>query len=540
MNASSWKKAADIVTKMTPASLQASAAAMAESQNLQSLPLSALSIDDSGPPQVTYEPQQPITTSTPQAKDNSEIPTEAYHQILPGMSSRLYPTLIADSSLDAHVSDQRDTLQTQLSTEVDKYLQEVAVKREMDVNYFDAQHVATNTINHQQIVDSADLENDDIPELLDNDTGDKTEENIEQYIRYKDELETIPEESDEDLPVTTQGNGDDGDTIPYVQGDSEEEQFNTAIDDTSDNPMIIMGKPLTTVFVSANVRIPTEKVGCLQVTNQLREFLIHFPPESKEKAFEQIYEILQVLNTYLIDNPQQHIHCMSPDNEYVSLIMYAITIKIDLCNFLAIWAVLSILLDTQSNTLQHVKSFQQVVNNYYDKRPTDVMSELEQQASIITKAMYDSINNEHSDSISGDIDRVSGAVDSNYDVNDYDKDENAMPYDKEENAMPYDKDENAMPYDKDDNVMPYDKEKHETLHDSDNEYDNDYETVIDEMKHDENTKSYEQIDVGKKDVVTYNRAYRILTKEKRPIETKDIDDDFMREYYEMYKSMEHK
>ena len=462
--------------------------------------------------------------------------------------------MIADSSLDAHVSDQQHTLQTQLSTEVDKYLQEVAVKQEMDVNYFDAQHVAMNTINHQQIVDSADLENDNIPELLENDTGEKTEENMEQYIRYKDELEMIPEESDKDLPVTMQGDSDDGDTIPYVQGDSEEEQFNTAIDDTSNDPVIIMGKPLTTTFVSVNVCIPTEKVGCLQVTNQLREFLIHFPPESKEKAFKHIYEILQVLNTYLIDNPQQHIHCMSPDNEYVSLIMYAITIEIDLCNLLAIWAVLSILLDTQSNILQHVKSFQQVVNNYYDKCPTDVMSELEQQASIIMKAMYDSINNEHSDSVSGDIDRVLGAVDSDYDVNDYDKDENAVPYDKDENAIPYDKDENAMPYDKDDNVMPYDKEKHETPHDSDNEYmsddndddqmptkyDNDYETVIDEMKHDKNMKSYEQIDVGKKDVVTYNRAYRIPTKEKRPIETKDIDDDFMREYDEMYKSMEHK
>ena len=525
-----------------------------ESQNLQSLPLSALSIDDSGLPQVTYEPQQPIATSTPRATDNSEIPTEAYHQILPDMSSRLYPTLIADSSLDAHVSDQQDTLQTQLSTEVDKYLQEVAVKREMDVNYFDAQHVATNTINHQQIVDSADLETDDIPELLDNDTGEKTEENIELYIRYKDELEMIPEESDEDLLVTMQGNGDDGDTILYVQGDSEEEQFNTAIDDTSDDPMIIMGKPLTTTFVSANVHVPTEKAGCLQVTNQLREFLIHFPPESKEKAFEQIYEILQVLNAYLIDNPQQHIHWMSPDNEYVSLIMYAITIEIDLCNFPAIWAVLSILLDTQRNTLQHVKSFQQVVNNYCDKCPTDVMSELEQQASIIMKAMYDSIKIMNILIAFQVILIVSGAVDSNYSINDYDKDENTMPYDKDENTMPYDKDENAMPYDKDDNVMPYDKEKHEMPHDSDNEYmsddndddqmpakyDNDYETVIDEMKHDENMKSYEQIDVGKKDVVTYNRAYHIPTKEKRPIETTDIDDDFMREYYEMYKSIEHK
>ena len=541
---------------MTPVIPQASAAAAAtaESQNLQSLLLSALSIDDSGPPQVTYEPQQPIATSTPRATDNPEISTEAYHQILPGMTSRLYPTLIADSSLDAQVSDQQDTLQTQLTAEVDKYLQEVAVKREMDVNYFDGQHMAMNTINHQQIDDSAELGKDDILELLDNDTSEKTEKNMEQYIRYNDKLETIPEESDEDFPVTVQDDGDEGDTIPYVQGDSEDEQFNTAIDDTSDDLMIIMGKPLTTTFVSENVCIPTEKVGCLQVTNQLREFLIHFPPEFKEKAFEQIYEILQVLNAYLIDNPQQHIHCMSPDNEYVSLIMYAITIKIDLCNFLAIWAVLSILLDTQSNTLQYVKSFQQVVNNYYDKRPTDVMSELEQQASIIMKAMYDSINNEHSDSVSGDIDRVSGAVDSDYDVNDYDKDENAMPYDKDENAIPYDKDENAMPYDKDDNVMPYDKEKHETPHDSENEYmpddndddhkpakyDNDYETVTDKMKHDKNMKSYEQIDVGKKDVVTYNRTNCILTKEKRPIETKDIDDDFMREYYEMYKLMEYK
>ena len=128
MNASSWKKAADIVTKMTLASPQASAAAMEESQNLQYLPLSALSIDDSGPLQLTYEPQQPITTSTSWATDNSEIPTEAYRQMLPGMSSKLYSTLIADSLLDAHVSDQQDTLQTQLSTEVDKYLQEVAVK----------------------------------------------------------------------------------------------------------------------------------------------------------------------------------------------------------------------------------------------------------------------------------------------------------------------------------------------------------------------------------------------------------------------------
>ena len=89
MNASSWKKAADLVAKMIPAILQVPAAAVAESQNLQSLPLSALLVDDSGPLQVTYEPQQPIATSTPRetSTKSPEISTEAYHKMLPGMSA---------------------------------------------------------------------------------------------------------------------------------------------------------------------------------------------------------------------------------------------------------------------------------------------------------------------------------------------------------------------------------------------------------------------------------------------------------------------
>ena len=396
--------------------------------------------------------------------------------------------------------------------------------------------MATNTISHQQRVDSVELEIDEILELIDHDTGKKSETNIEHYIRYNDELEMIPEESDEDLPVTAQGDGDEVDTTPYVPGDLEDEQFNMAIDDTSGDLIIVMGKPLTTTFVSTNVCIPTEKVGCLQVTNQLREFLNHFPPESREKAFEQIYKILQVLDAYLIDNPQQHIHCMSPDNEYVSLIMCAITIEIDLCNFLAIWAVLSILLDAQSNTLQHVKSLQQVMNNYYDKHPTDVISRLEHQASVIMKAMYDSINNDNFDNVSGDIDRVSCALDTDYDAKDYDKDEYVMPYDKDEHVMPYDKDEHVMPYDSDNENM---------LDDNDDDqmpakYANDYETVSDKAKYDENMKNYEPNNVGKKDMVLYKRDNCIPTKEKRPIETRDIDDNFMREYDKMHKSMEYK
>ena len=80
-------------------------------------------------------------------------------------------------------------------------------------------------------------------------------------------------------------------------------------------------------------------------------FLDQYPPKSTEKAFQHIYQILQVLDKYLVNNPKQHQHCMSPDSKYITLITYATTLEIDLCNFPAIWAVLSILLDTKSNDL---------------------------------------------------------------------------------------------------------------------------------------------------------------------------------------------
>ena len=78
--------------------------------------------------------------------------------------------------------------------------------------------------------------------------------------------------------MTAQEDVDEVDTIVYTPEDSDDESFDMAIDDTSEDPTIVMGKPVTTAFVSAEVHIPTEKVGCLQVT-----------PESREKAFEQIY-----------------------------------------------------------------------------------------------------------------------------------------------------------------------------------------------------------------------------------------------------------
>ena len=292
MNASSWKKAADLVAQLTPANPQVQAAATAGSQQLESLPLSALSVDESSPPQVTYDSQQPIATSTPRATSTSisDPPSETYHQIIPGVGDHLYPTLLADGSLGNQVVDNHDTLQDQITSEVDKYLQEAAEKHERDVNYFDGWHVATSMSSWQLKTDFAEHDEEEVPESNGNDTGENNAQNAEHDIQYYDDLEMIPEEDEEeeDPQITVKQEVDDFDTIANNPEESEEEPFNMAINDTSKDPTIVMGKPVTTAFISDNVHVPTEKVGCLQVTSKLQEFLNHFPPESKEKTFEQI------------------------------------------------------------------------------------------------------------------------------------------------------------------------------------------------------------------------------------------------------------
>ena len=196
-------------------------------------------------------------------------------------------------------------LQNQITSEIDKYLQEVVERCDRDVNYFDRWHVATNMSGPQQKANftEQDEEQDEVrvPESNGHDTGDNDAIHTEHDIQYQDKLETIPkEEEDEDPQMAEKQDIDNLDTVAYTPDKSEEEPFNTAINDTSEDPTIVMGRPVTTAFISDDVCIPTEKVGCLQVTSQLQEFLNHFPPESKEKTFEQIFQILQVLDALIL------------------------------------------------------------------------------------------------------------------------------------------------------------------------------------------------------------------------------------------------
>ena len=74
---------------------------------------------------------------------------------------------------------------------------------------------------------------------------------------------------------------------------------------------------------------------------------------------------------------------MSPDNEYVVLVAYVFTLGIDMCNFLAIWAVLSILLNTVDNQLQYVQALQHICNTHYQMCTQEAMEHLEQQGTEI-------------------------------------------------------------------------------------------------------------------------------------------------------------
>ena len=184
---------------------------------------------------------------------------------------------------------------------------------------------------------------------------------------------------------------------------------------------------------------------------------------------------------------------MSPDSKYILLITYATKIEINLCNFPAIWAVLSILFDTKSNELQYVKTLQQAVNDYYEKHPMEVMGRLEQQTTEILNVMYDSVTNQDFDRVSDDVDSVSGAVDDDSDK--INMDNLQMPYD------------------------------------------NDNDNATGQMKSERNMTN-ELKDVGTNDTVPFERNDNEMTKVKWSIETNDVDNDLIREYNKMCKSME--
>ena len=122
------------------------------------------------------------------------------------MSECLYPTLTADGSLSTPVSDDCCTLHKQITSELDKYLQEATERCEVEDNYFDGCYKSTNTSPFQQ--EDYYLEEDDvnidnaskptIPESHEQDTGLHHINSSDHQTQPQDNLATIPEEEEEE------------------------------------------------------------------------------------------------------------------------------------------------------------------------------------------------------------------------------------------------------------------------------------------------------------------------------------------------------
>ena len=149
--------------------------------------------------------------------------------------------------------------------------------------------------------------------------------------------------------------------------------------------------------------MPTKKVSCILVTSHLKQFLEDYPSFSEKQTFLDIYHMLSLSDKYLYDHPKQYTHCMSSDNEYVTLLQYAICLHIDLTMFPTLWALLSILLETQDGKREYVKYLQEEYNNYYEDKSRRYMLKLERQLAELQNCMYDSVTH--------NFDRVSGLYD---------------------------------------------------------------------------------------------------------------------------------
>ena len=154
MNPSDWIKAATLITQ------QKQEAATADTNQLSSMPLSQLAMDDSSPPVMHYGMHVPTATSTP---THAEMDTYAsqqedtYQQIIPGIpQGSLYPTLASLSSEERTFPEETQTLCDKVSKGLEKYLQDAEQHRALEVNYFDdnttGQHDKSSSEDTEQII----------------------------------------------------------------------------------------------------------------------------------------------------------------------------------------------------------------------------------------------------------------------------------------------------------------------------------------------------------------------------------------------------
>ena len=169
---------------------------------------------------------------------------------------------------------------------------------------------------------------------------------------------------------------------------SQEDNYCTAIDDYEQDDTIQFGNPITQPFLSRSIRVPITEVGCLSFTQMLQEYLHAYPPPSQADAYSQIQGMAQWLYMYLNKYPAQYINCMTSDSEFIAFVNRAIQLALDLTTYPNIWAVLSILLETQDINTSYVQVVHDYYNQSYNTRTEEYMVALEKSAEQSKNNMY--------------------------------------------------------------------------------------------------------------------------------------------------------
>ena len=74
---------------------------------------------------------------------------------------------------------------------------------------------------------------------------------------------------------------------------SQDDNYQTDIDDDEQDNTIQFGNPVTQPFLSRSVRVPIIEVGCLSFTQMLQDYLRAYPLPSHTDAYLQIQQMDQ-------------------------------------------------------------------------------------------------------------------------------------------------------------------------------------------------------------------------------------------------------
>ena len=122
---------------------------MAEIDQLSSMPLSQIAIDDSGQLVVHYGSHVPVAASTPMGTithSHGSQQEDSYQEIIQGIrQGSLYPTLSSLSSGLVASDTNALSLSNKVTKGLDQYLQDAEQLRASEANYFDDTVRPTNT-----------------------------------------------------------------------------------------------------------------------------------------------------------------------------------------------------------------------------------------------------------------------------------------------------------------------------------------------------------------------------------------------------------